>query len=340
VTLSAAPAFELAARAAALHADALIWDQHGCLPLRPDESAVDELELYQRAGVDVVSINVGFDLTSPLETLKVAAAFRRGILERSDRYLLIDRYADVEVAKATGRLAVSFDLEGTEPLDGQLSLLSAYHVLGVRTMLIAYNQRNRAGGGCHGDAETGLTGYGRALVREMNDLGMLVDATHCSRRTVLDLFDESRGPVVFSHSVPLGVRRHERNVSDDLMRAAAAAGGVIGINGVGIFLGENDASTESLTRAVVYAVELVGSEHVGIGLDYVFDQDELNTYVSEHRDTFPPGSGYGEYFPHRFVSPLQLPELTRELLARGYHADAVRAILGGNFARVARLAWS
>lgn len=269
--------------------------------------------------------------------MKVAAAFRRGILERSDRYLLIDRYADVEVAKATGRLAVSFDLEGTEPLDGQLSLLSAYHVLGVRTMLIAYNQRNRAGGGCHDDAETGLTGYGRALVREMNDLGMLVDATHCSRRTVLDLFDESRCPVVFSHSVPLGVRHHERNVSDDLMRAAADAGGVIGINGVGIFLSENDASTESLTRAVVYAVELVGSGHVGIGLDYVFDQNELNTHVSEHRDTFPSGSGYGEYFPHRFVSPLQLPELTRELLARGYPTDA---ILGGNFARVARLAWS
>jgi membrane dipeptidase len=117
-------------------------------------------------------------------------------------------------------------------------------------------------------------------------------------------------------------------------------GGVIGINGVGIFLGENDASTEALTRAVTYAVDVVGPEHVGIGLDYVFDQEELNTYLNEHRDTFPPGSGYGDFFPYRFVSPLQLPELTRELLGHGYPADAVRAILGGNFARVARLVWS
>jgi len=254
--------------------------------------------------------------------------------------VLIDGYADVEAAKGTGRLAVSFDLEGTEPLDGQLSLLSAYHALGVRTALIAYNQRNRAGGGCHDDPEVGLTDFGRALVTEMNDLGMLVDATHCSRRTVLDLCEQSQDPVIFSHSVPLGLRSHERNVSDDLMRVCAATGGVVGINGVGIFLGENDASTEALTRAVVYAVELVGPEHVGIGLDYVFDQAELNTYLSEHRDTFPPGSGYADFFPLRFVSPLQLPELTRELLARGYPANAVRAILGGNFARVAQLVWS
>lgn len=338
MTASADPA--LAAFADTLHSDALVWDQHGCLPLRPDEIAVDELELYRQAGVDVVSINVGFDLTSPLETLKVAAAFRRGILERNDRYVLINKYPDVEVAKATGRLAVSFDLEGTEPLDGQLPLLSAFHALGVRTTLIAYNRSNRAGGGCHDDPEIGLTDYGRALVKEMNDLGVLVDATHCSRRTALDLFEQSQAPVIFSHSVPLAVRDHERNVSDDLMRACAATGGVIGVNGVGIFLGENDASTAALVRAVVYAVELLGPEHVGIGLDYVFDQEELNSYLSEHRATFPPGSGYGDFFPHRFVNPLQLPELTRELVTRGYPEPAVRAILGGNFARVARLAWT
>jgi membrane dipeptidase len=338
VTVFADP--DLAARADALHSDALVWDQHGCLPLQPDETAVDELELYRQAGVDVVSINVGFDLTTPLETLKVAAAFRRGILERSDRYVLINAYADIEVAKATRRLAVSFDLEGTEPLDGHVPLLSAYHALGVRTIVMAYNQRNRAGGGCHDDPEVGLTDYGRALVIEMNELGILVDATHCSRRTVLDLFEQSQAPVIFSHSVPQGVRDHERNVSDDLMRSCAATGGVVGINGVGIFLGENDASTAALTAAVVYAVELVGPEHVGLGLDYVFDQAELNTYVSEHRDTFPPDSGYGDFFPHRFVSPLQLPELTRELLSRGYPEADIREILGGNFARVARLVWS
>jgi membrane dipeptidase len=337
--VSAANTWGIDQAAAELHADAIVWDQHGCLPLRPDEDAVDQLELYRTAGVDAVSINIGFDVTSALDTFKVTAAFRRGILARQDRFVLASTVADVREAKRSGRLAVSFDLEGTEPLDGELALLSAYHALGVRAVLIAYNQRNRAGGGCHDDPEVGLTAFGRALVAEMNALGIMVDATHCSPRTTFDLFELSSQPVVFTHSVPKGVREHDRNVTDDQMRACAATGGVVGINGVGIFLGENDASTGALVRAVDYAVGIVGPEHVGLGLDYVFDQEELNAYLEENRDTFPPGGGYADYFPHHFASPLQLPEVTQALLGLGYDEAAVRGILGGNFLRVAEQVW-
>jgi membrane dipeptidase len=324
--------------AAALHADALVWDQHGCLPLRPDENAVEELELYRRAGVDVVSINVGMDMTATADAFQVLAAFRRGLLARPDRYAIAAGVADVQAAKRSGRLAVTFDLEGTEPLDGELALLEAFYALGVRTVLIAYNLRNRAGGGCHDDPEVGLTPYGRDLVRELNALGILVDATHCSPRTTFDLFELSSAPVVFSHSVPAGVKAHARNVTDAQMRACAETGGVVGINGLGIFLGENDASTEALVRAVDYAVGVVGAEHVGLGLDYVFDQDELKADLEQHPDVFPADGGYAGDLP-RFVSPLQLRELTAALLRLGYGEPDVRAILGGNFLRVASLVW-
>src|SRR4051794_17051444 len=327
------------AKAAALHADALVWDQHGCLPLRPDEDAVDQLELYSRAGVDLVSINVGMDLTPTIDAFKVLAAFRRGVLARPDRYLIASGVADVREASRTGRLAVTFDLEGTEPLDGELALLAAFYELGVRTVLIAYNLRNRAGGGCHDDPEVGLTPYGRDLVREMNELGILVDATHCSPRTTFELFELSSAPVVFSHSVPTGVNAHARNVTDDQVRACAATGGVVGINGIGIFLGESDPSTEALVRAIDYAVNIVGGEHVGLGLDYVFDQGEMNAYLDQHRDVFPADGGYSDALPPRFVSPLQLPELTAALLRLGYSDVDVRAILGGNFLRVASAVW-
>lgn len=325
--------------AAELHADALVWDQHGCLPLRPAAEAVEDLELYRDSGVDFVSINVGFDVTPALDSLKVLASFRRGITARPDEYVLAATAADVRAAKASSRLAVAFDLEGTEPLDGNLDLVEAYYDLGVRTMLIAYNQRNRAGGGCHDDAEVGLTTFGKSIVAEMNRVGMLVDATHCSRRTAFDLFETSTAPVVLSHSVPRGVKPHDRNATDEQLCACAETGGVVGINGVGMFLGENDASTDAIVRAVDYAVGVIGPKHVGIGLDYVFDQDELNVYVAQNRDTFPPGSGYADYQPHRFVSPAQLPELTESLLGLGYDEEAVRGILGGNFMRVAEQVW-
>ncbi len=330
---------EPASRAARLHAGALIWDQHTCLPLRPDASAVDGLDLHLRSGADFVSVNVGFDAISPLDTVKVLSAFRKGVLQRPDRFQLVRTAADVEAARRAGRLAVSFDLEGTEPLDGCLEMVETYYELGVRTMLIAYNKNNRAGGGCHAEADIGLTDFGRAVVGEMNRLGMLVDATHCSRRTTFDLFEVSSSPVIFSHSVPSRMKIHPRNIDDDQMRACAASGGVIGINGVGIFLGDNDIRTETVVRAIDEAVDVVGPHHVGLGLDYVFDQDELNAFLTDNRDTFPAGFGYREFFPPRFASPMQLPQITASLVDRGYSDADVEAIMGGNFFRVASAVW-
>ena len=320
----------------ALHTDALVWDQHGCLPLRPDPDAVEELELYRAAGVDVVSVNVGMDGTPTVDALGVLAAFRRGLRARDDRFLLVSSIADIDEAKRSGRLAVTFDLEGTEPLDGDVALVEVFYELGVRTMLIAYNRRNRAGGGCHDDPTVGLTDYGRRLLREMNRLGMLVDASHCSPQTTFDLFEHSQTPVIFSHSVPAAVKPHERNVSDEQMRACAATGGVVGINGVGLFLGDNDASTDALVRALSYAVEVVGPEHVGLGLDYVFDKEELHAYLRDG-DSFPADAGYRDDVV--FASPLQLPDVTDALLELGLSQADVRRILGGNFLRVARQVW-
>ena len=273
------------------------------------------------------------------DALKILSAFRRGVLQREDTFVLVRSTADVANANATGRLAVAFDLEGTEPLDGSVEMIQTYYDLGVLTMLIAYNEPNRAGGGCHGDPETGLTTFGRAVVKEMNRVGMLVDATHCSRRTTFDLFESSSAPVVFSHSVPAGVKKHPRNIDDDQMLACAQTGGVIGINGVGIFLGTNDSSTEALVRAIDYAVQLVGPEHVGLGLDFVFDRDELDVFIAANATTFPSGYGYTESGPVQFASPAQLPDVTSALVELGYSTDAIEGILGGNFFRVANQVW-
>ena len=322
-----------------LYEGALVWDQHGCLPLRPDESAVDELALYAESGVDFISINVGMDSTPPLDALRILSAFRHAVLRREDRFVLVRSTEDVVRAQTAGRLAVAFDLEGTEPLDGSLDMIQTYYDLGVRTMLMAYNEPNRAGGGCHGDPAAGLTTFGKAVVREMNRAGMLVDATHCSRRTTFDLFEVSEAPVVFSHSVPAGVKKHPRNIDDEQMLACARTGGVIGINGVGIFLGENDASTESVVRAIDCAVQVVGPEHVGLGLDYVFDRAELTALIEANATTFPGGYGYTENGPVQFASPAQLPDVTSALVELGYSSDAITGILGGNFFRVATQVW-
>jgi membrane dipeptidase len=216
-----------------------------------------------------------------------------------------------------------------------------FYRLGVRWMLLAYNKNNKLAGGCMDD-DQGLTAYGRQIIDEMERVGMVLCCSHVGHRTAREAMEYSRNPVIFSHSNPSGVYPHVRNIPDDLMRMCAASGGVVNINGVGMFLGATgdgkaDNSTEALVRHIDYAVELIGPEHVGLGLDYVFDVAELDEYVRANPEKFPAdvraSGAYTQVEPERF------PVIAEALLQKGYGEPDVQGILGHNNLRVARQVW-
>jgi len=122
-----------------------------------------------------------------------------------------------------------------------------------------------------------------------------------------------------------------------LIRACAATGGVVGINGVGIFLGKNDISSETYARHVDHVVQLVGPAHVSIALDYVFDMRELEEHLEKMKGTFPPGLGYE--MGARFVPPEQLEEIVVTLQGCGDSDADLTALLGGNLLRLAKQVW-
>jgi membrane dipeptidase len=153
----------------------------------------------------------------------------------------------------------------------------------------------------------------------------------------MDAFECSTEPVIFSHSNPKALWDHPRNVTDDQIDACARSGGVIGVNGIGVFMAEDDASTELLLKQVDYIADRVGPEHVGIGLDWVFDLQSLLTGVQRAGDTYPD-KAYGN-FEMKIAQPEQLPELTEGLLRRGYAEADIRGVLGLNWLRVARRVW-
>ena len=314
----------------------LLWEQHCCLPLVPS-ARVEELARYRRRGGAFASVNAGYAPHSAAEVLALLRTFRDGV-HADERLLLADTLGDVEAAHGSGRVAVAFDLEDSGPLEGDLDRVAEFYALGVRTMLPTYNVRNAAGSGCLDAVDEGLTAYGRALVRQMNAVGMVVDGSHCSTRTGLDLAEATERPMVYSHSSMRAVWDHPRNVTDDQARACAATGGVVGITGVGIFLGTNDASLEAFVRHVDHAVELLGPEHVGVSTDFPFDAGDLRQEMLDNPELFP--ESYTRWGPIDFMPPEDLLRVERALEDRGYPAAAVTAILGGNFRRVAEQNWA
>ncbi|WP_447764185.1 dipeptidase [Sphingopyxis panaciterrae] len=317
----------------------LVWDNHGCLPLRPfDEAFLPQLELYRSSGVDVAMINIGFGEQGVEDHLRMLAHFRRWIAARPDDFVLIETVDDIERARAAGRLAIGFDIEGANGIADQISLISLYYNLGVRWMLMAYNRNNRVGGGCQDD-DQGLTAFGRDVLDEMARVGMVACCTHTGYRTAREVMDYSRNPVIFSHSNPRAIHDHPRNVRDDLLQRCAKTGGIVCINGIGIFLGDNDSSTETYFRHMDHVVQLLGAGHVGIGLDYVFDLAELGDYIEQMKGTFPAGLGYEVGAGLRCVSPAQIEQLIELQIRAGYAETDIQKILGGNLLRIAKAVW-
>jgi membrane dipeptidase len=315
-----------------IHQRALVWDTHACFPLQPNADLA-ELKRYKDSGVNFVSLNIGMDMDSFENVIQVAARYRKYIASHPDEYVLALTANHIRQAKDSGRLAIAFDLEGSDPLLGNLNMISFYYDLGVRQMLLAYNRDNRASGGCM-EGTIGLTDFGRDVISEMNRVGMVVDVSHMGYRATMDAFETSTKPVIFSHSNPKGLREHARNISDEQILACAKTGGVVGINGIGDFLGGT--TSELIVENIEYGMNLVGPEHVGLGLDYVIDKQELIAYIEGHPDVFPPGK-FNDYLA--MVEPEQFPEFTELLYQRGYNEEIISGILGGNFLKVAEQVW-
>jgi len=242
---------------------------------------------------------------------------------------------DIETVRGSGKLGIMFDLEGADTLNHRLSMVQLYYDVGVRWMLIAYNKNNSAGGGCDDD-DQGLTEFGRQLIQEMNRVGMVCCCSHTGFRTSMQVMELSDQPVIFSHSNPRALKDHYRNISDEQIRACAATGGVVSINGIGDFLGQNDNRSETVVRHIDYVAQLVGPQHVGIALDFVFDEQELADYFAAHPEVFPPDQ-YSDGI--QLVAPEQLPEIVQGLLDLGYSTADLQKILGLNHLRVARQVW-
>ena len=292
---------------------------------------------YANAGVTLAVFTVVDDYPNSIErTIKLIGANRHYFLSQPGRFVLAERADDVRRAKAEAKLAVSFAFQGSNALMGEISLVEVYLKLGVVQMLLAYNSANLVADGCHESRNAGLSQFGCALVAEMNRVGMIVDVSHVGLRSSLEALELTKSPPIFSHSTPRKFALHDRNITDEQIRACAGKDGLVGLTGLGLFMDAEyqKASASKLADTIEYVVQLVGPRHAGIGLDYAINPDTMARYLRANSGLYGGGSQYPADGYIDFAPPSILPEVTDELTRRGYSDDEVRGILGENYLRV------
>lgn len=251
------------------------------------------------------------------EALCLIDAFYQALDQNPDTLLLATMAADVERAKAEGKVAGILSLEGAEALEGDLTMLRIFYRLGLRALGITWNFRNQAADGL-GETRTGggLSEFGVALVQEANRLGVILDVAHLAPPGVCDVLELSEAPVIASHANARAMCDHPRNLTDEQLEGIAASGGLVAVTYVPSFLASppQEASLERVLDHVDYIVKRIGVDHVGLGSDF---------------------DGFKGVLPG-LEDVSHLPALTAGLVARGYSDEEVAKILGGNYLRVFR----
>ena len=365
---------DISNKAKKLHSKALVCDLHSDTILKlkkgdyvfSEKNATGHIDIprLKEGGVDlqVFAIWVSPDFlpdSAAKEAFNLIDLFYQQLEKYPDDLELAKNISDFKKINKKGRIACVLGLEGGHSIEGNMSLLRTFHRLGVRYMTLTWENSNPLASSAADTSSQkgGLTELGREVIKEMNRLGMIVDVSHLSEQAFWEVMELSNAPVIASHSCVRAICNHYRNLNDEQIKAIAKSGGVIGINFFSGYLDDDfrktsdsiykeiqikkeelkekfkgdekkieeetellyqnanfpqPTSLSKLVNHIDYVVKLVGPDYVALGSDF----DGIPAIPLEIKDA----SG--------------LPQITQELLRRGYKDKDIKKILGGNFLRV------
>lgn len=370
-----------------LHADSLVFDSYGFSPraaidgetlkaavlagasdaeledMREDMSMTrcissaeeqrEYLDAWRASGVTCIFQNAGQECQDPMRLIKRLARFTYTtdmLREHVSKAVTPD---DIEAAKASGKHCLYMTGNGVpltqdwNTIPDELRYLKIFYQLGIRMMHLTYQRRNMIGDGCGEPSNAGLSDFGKAVVAEMNRVGVIVDCAHSGWQTSLEAAQLSEKPMVASHSVAGALYAHIRSKPDEVIKAIADTGGFIGICCISRFLrGKGDLN--SLLDHVDYVAKKFGVDHVAIGTDISYNSRNcdaenrkaavggLRRKREDFRSLWPKDDFVPTEEADLSLSWTNWPLYTVGLVQRGYSDDDIRKILGGNVMRVAR----
>jgi membrane dipeptidase len=218
-------------------------------------------------------------------------------------------YGGIMDAKKRGKASGMLSIEGADVIEGRIEMLGVFHRLGVRMVGLVHSLRNQLADGVT-DKRTGggLSELGVQAVEELDRLGMIIDVSHLNDEGFWDVLENTKNPVIASHSNARAVCNHPRNMTDEMIEVLAENGGVMGMNFAPSFVHPVDATIEGVVDHIDHIVNLVGTDHVGLGSDF---------------DGIP-------CTPKGLEDVSKMPDITHELVKREYGKEDIEKILGGN----------
>ena len=280
-------------------------------------------------------------------------------MARRDPKLLIAYTADDIVrAKKEGKVAVIIGAQNCDFLfHNELeAMVEIFYRMGLRVVGIGYNHSSFAADGCFTGTNAGLTNEGRELIRCLNKFGITMDLSHCGYRSAEEAIDICQGIPVFTHTNPSTIYDHPRNISDDLIKKCAEKGGVIGICAYRVMVwdGKKFPTTDDFVNMIQYVADLVGIDHVGIGLDSnaspgAYDRRDNKHFSDLERDqggttslmykAYTAGRGFKSLCVDGIAGLANFPNIVECMLKHGFSEADIKKVIGENWLRVFRQTW-
>lgn len=318
-----------------LHSNSIIFD--GLVIAKWNRELFEDMH---RGGLTAanctVSVWEGFQ-----ETVKNIVEFNQFFQDSSDLIMPVTKTSDITRAKELGKTGIILGFQNANAFEDQIGYVEIFKKLGVGIVQMAYNTQNLVGTGCY-ERDGGLSGFGREIVAEMNRVGIMCDLSHVGPQTSIEVIEASTKPVCYSHCLPLGLKEHPRNKSDEELKFIADNNGFIGITMFAPFLKKGiDSTVDDYVEAMDYVIDLVGEDCVGIGTDFTQGHDQTFFDMLTH------DKGYARRLTNfgKIINPLgirtlgEFPNLTTTMLKHDWSEQKIRKVMGENWVNVLKDVW-
>jgi membrane dipeptidase len=296
-------------------------------------------QINRQAGLDAIHVTIVYheDFNELKEVIKI---WESHFSNNSDLIFHGKSFKDIEKAKSENKTAVFFGFQNCSPIEDDIGLVEKVYNFGCRFMQLTYNNQSLLATGCYENVDSGVTNFGKEVIKEMNRLGLVIDMSHSAEKSTIDAIEISEKPIAITHANPSFWHPAKRNKSNELLKILSDNKGMLGLSLYPHHLKDGtDCSLESFCQMAAKTAEIMGAEKIGIGSDLCLNQPD--TIVEWMRNgTWTKSKNYGEGsknkpgFPKQpdwFLDARGFKNLETGLKKVGFSENEVNGILGNNW---------